>query len=346
MLKYMGSINDGTIVIIRKIWCFIMKKYVTAAVFLIVSILFTACSAKKEESPVKSTEAVTESSAAKEDNEENTGGKLKVYTSFYPLYDFAVKIGGDKIKVTNLVPAGTEPHDWEPATTDIISLEKGDILIYNGAGLEHWVEQVTSSLENKELLLVNASDGITLLKGNEKEKGVNGYDPHIWLSVTNAKKEMENIKNALVKADPDNKDFYEANYVKYGAEFDTLDAKFKEELSALPGKDIVVAHQAFAYLCSDYGLNQVAIEGLAADSEPDAKRMAEIVDFAREKNIKTIFFEELVSPKVAQAIASEIGASTDVLNPLEGLTQEQLNAGEDYLTVMEENLHALVKALQ
>lgn len=322
-----------------------MKKYVTAAIFLLVSIVFTACSSKKEESPVKSTEAVTESSNAIEDNGINTGSKLKVYTSFYPLYDFAVKIGGDKIKVTNLVPAGTEPHDWEPATTDILSLEKGNILIYNGAGLEHWVEQVTASLENKDLLLVNASDGITLIQGNDEEGG-SSYDPHIWLSITNAKKEMENIKNALVKADPDNKDFYEANFMKYGAEFDALDAKFKEKLSALPDKDIVVAHQAFAYLCSDYGLNQVAIEGLGADSEPDAKRMAEIVDFARNKNIKTIFFEELVSPKVAQAIASQIGASTDVLNPLEGLTQEQVNAGEDYLSVMEENLNALVKALQ
>lgn len=322
-----------------------MKKYVTAAIFLLVSIVFTACSSKKEESPVKSTEAVTESSNAIEDNGINTGSKLKVYTSFYPLYDFAVKIGGDKIKVTNLVPAGTEPHDWEPATTDILSLEKGNIFIYNGAGLEHWVEQVTASLENKDLLLVNASDGITLIQGNDKEGG-SSYDPHIWLSIMNAKKEMENIKNALVKADPDNKDFYEANFMKYGAEFDALDAKFKEKLSALPDKDIVVAHQAFAYLCSDYGLNQVAIEGLGADSEPDAKRMAEIVDFARNKNIKTIFFEELVSPKVAQAIASEIGASTDVLNPLEGLTQEQVNAGEDYLSVMEENLNALVKALQ
>lgn len=329
-----------------------MKKYLMTAIFIALSLLVTACGAKEEKSSLKSAEAITDTDENGPEAKNNKGStKLEVYTSFYPLYDFAVKIGGDKVKVTNLVPAGTEPHDWEPATTDILSLEKGDILIYNGVGMESWVDQVTASLENKDLVTLAASDGITLLKGGDEEEGDSdgnqtGYDPHVWLSIKNAKKEMENIKNAFAAADPGNRDFYEDNFKKYAAEFDALDLKFREELSGLDNKDIVVAHQAFAYLCADYGLNQVAIEGLAADSEPDAKRMAEIVDFAKNKNITTIFFEELVSPKVAEAVASEIGAATDVLNPLEGLTQEQLNEGEDYLTVMEENLNALVNALK
>ena len=325
-----------------------MKKYLITLVFLMSIFSFTACSKQSKENSIKSTEAVTENL--------NTGKDLKdkrfqVYTSFYPLYDFAVKIGGDKVHVTNLVPAGTEPHDWEPATTDILSLEKGNILIYNGVGMEHWIDQVTSSLENENLILVEASKGLTLLNGEAEEGETNtgketASDPHVWLSIRNAKKEMETIKNTFVEADPDNASYYEENYKKYAADFDALDTKFKNELSALVNKDIVVAHQAFAYLCADYGLNQVAIEGLAADSEPDAKRMAEIIDFARSRNIKTIFFEELVSPKVAEVIASEIGAKTDVLNPLEGLTQEQINAGEDYLSIMEKNLEALVNALK
>ncbi|MGB8452139.1 MAG: metal ABC transporter substrate-binding protein [Anaerocolumna sp.] len=326
-----------------------MKKYLAALVILILTLLFTACSAKKEESSIKSTEVVNENN---DDSQRSVNqaisGKLNVYTSFYPLYDFAVKVGGDKVNVTNLVPAGTEPHDWEPATTDILSLEKGDVLIYNGLGLEHWINQVTSSLENKKLVLVEASDGLTPLEGGEEQKTSEGsdYDPHVWLSIKNAEKEMENIKNAFVKADPDNKDYYEVNYKKYAVQFEELDIKFSNELSPFENKDIIVAHKAFAYLCADYNLNQVAIEGLAADSEPDAKRMAEIIDFAKEVNIKTIFFEELVSPKVAETIASETGAETDVLNPLEGLTQEQLNAGEDYLSIMEENLEALINALK
>ncbi len=360
-----------------------MKKYLITAIIIITGLLTAACGSRKEDASIKSTEALTDVekiSVESADKKEND--RLEVYTSFYPLYDFAVKIGGDKVKVINLVPAGTEPHDWEPATTDILSLEKADMLIYNGAGMEHWVDQVSASLENENLILLEASNGITLLDGvehedehagedehadedeqagedkqaedkhtdeNEAESGIEdheGFDPHVWLSIRNGKKEMENIKDAFVKADPDNKDYFEANFVKYAAEFDALDQKFSQELSGLTNKDLIVAHQAFAYLCADYDLNQVAIEGLAADSEPDAKRMAEIIDFARDKEIKTIFFEELVSPKVAETIAAEIGAQTAVLNPLEGLTQEQLNAGEDYLSIMEKNLNALVSALK
>ena len=325
-----------------------MKKYLKILVFLIAIFSFTACSKQPKENSIKSTEVVTESVDKKNDSKDK---KLEVYTSFYPLYDFAVKVGGDKVHITNLVPAGTEPHDWEPATTDILSLEKGDILIYNGVGMEHWIYQVTSSLENDSLILVEASQGLTLLEGEEEEgesesSEETASDPHVWLSIKNAKKEMETIKDAFVKADPDNAAYYEQNFNKYAADFDVLDSKFTNELSVLANKDIVVAHQAFAYLCADYGLNQIAIEGLAADSEPDAKRMAEIVDFAKSRNIKTIFFEELVSPKVAETIASEIGAKTDVLNPLEGLTQEQINAGEDYLSIMDKNLEALVNALK
>ncbi|QHQ59439.1 zinc ABC transporter solute-binding protein [Anaerocolumna sedimenticola] len=325
-----------------------MKKYLKILVFLIAIFSFTACSKQPKENSIKSTEVVTENLDKKNDSKDK---KLEVYTSFYPLYDFAVKVGGDKVHITNLVPAGTEPHDWEPATTDILSLEKGDILIYNGVGMEHWIDQVTSSLENDSLILVEASQGLTLLEREEEEgESESGEetasDPHVWLSIKNAKKEMETIKNAFVKADPDNAAYYEQNFNKYAADFDILDSKFTNELSVLANKDIVVAHQAFAYLCTDYGLNQIAIEGLAADSEPDAKRMAEIVDFAKSRNIKTIFFEELVSPKVAETIASEIGAKTDVLNPLEGLTQEQINAGEDYLSIMDRNLEALVNALK
>lgn len=328
-----------------------MKKSLAAALIITFGLFVTACSYQEQSSEPQSSEAITESDKSVEKNESK---KLEIYTSIYPLYDFAVKVGGDKVNVTNLVPAGTEPHDWEPATTDILSLEKADMLIYNGAGMEHWVDEVSASLEKKDLILLEASEGIKLLEGSEpegeeenKEIGEeHNYDPHIWLSINNAKKMMENMKNAIEGADPANKDFYEANYQKYAKEFDALDLKFREELSAVTNKDIIVAHQAFSYLCADYGLNQVAIEGLAADSEPDAKRMAEIINFAKDKKIKTIFFEELVSPKVAQTIASEIGAKTAVLNPLEGLTQEQLNEGEDYLSIMEDNLNTLVNALK
>ena len=157
---------------------------------------------------------------------------------------------------------------------------------------------------------------------------------------------MENIKNAYVKADPDNKDYYEENYRTYAAAFDKLDQEYKDTLSALPNKSIVVSHEAFGYLCDAYGLTQMGIEGLSPDSEPDPARMAEIIDFVKTNQVRVIFFEELVSPKVAETIAAETGAQTQVLNPLEGLSDEDLKNGADYFSVMEDNLAQMKAALQ
>ena len=295
--------------------------------------------------------------------------KLNVMASFYPMYDFATKVGGDKVEVTNMVPAGTEPHDWEPAATDVKNLEEADVFIYNGAGMEHWTEDVLDALDNKDLKVVEASRGLTLLEGKEEDEEETEdsssdsdasdestsdedssdseitYDPHVWLNPLNAKAEMENIKNAFVEADPDNKDYYEQNYETYAEKFDQLDKEYKDGLSNTKSKDLITSHEAFGYLCQAYGLNQVGIEGLSPDSEPDASRMNEIIKFAKENNVKTIFFEELVSPKVSETIADEIGAKTAVLNPLEGLTDDEISAGEDYFSVMESNLKTLEEAL-
>ena len=280
---------------------------------------------------------------------------LKVMASFYPMYDFAAKIGGDKAEVITLVPSGTEPHDWEPAAADIRNLEEADLFIYSGAGMEHWVDDVLASLDNKDLISVEASEGVALRDGHRHSHEDEGavepeeegqYDPHVWLSPLNAEKEMENIKNAYIKADPDNRDYYEANYELYASRFADLNQKFKDTLSSLPNKDIVVSHEAFGYLCDAYGLNQVGIEGLSPDSEPSPARMAEIIDFVRANHVRVIFFEELVSPKVAETIAKETGSSVQVLNPLEGLSDEELESGADYFSVMEENLKRLEAALK
>lgn len=286
--------------------------------------------------------------------EESGNQKLKVMASFYPMYDFASKIGGDKVDVVNMVPAGTEPHDWEPAATDIKELEEADVFVYNGAGMEHWTADVLESLDNKDLKTVEASKGLELMEGkaHEHEEGEaqeeaedTNYDPHVWLAPLNAKVEMENIKNALAEADPENEKYYEDNFKKYAEKFDQLDADYKEGLNSVKSKDVIAAHEAFGYLCKAYGLNQIGIEGLSPDSEPDPARMDEIIQFAKEHQVKTIFFEELVSPKVAETIAAEIGAKTEVLNPLEGLSDEDLKAGEDYFSVMEANLKVLEQAL-
>lgn len=279
---------------------------------------------------------------------------LSVYTSFYPMYDFTSKIAGDKAIVINMVPSGIEPHDWEPSAADITGLEKADIFIYNGLNMEHWVFDVLNTLENKNLIIIEASKGTSLIEGNhdhhednhDNQEDKHEYDPHVWLNPMNAKIELENIKNSLILADPENKDYYVTNYEKYASELDILDKEYRDTLSPLPNRDVIVAHAAFGYLCEAYGLNQIAIEGLSSDSEPDPARMAEIINFATSQNIKVIFFEELVSPKIAETIADAIGAKTDILNPLEGLSKEQLAAGDDYFSIMRQNLEAIKAALE
>lgn len=281
-------------------------------------------------------------------------GRLRVLTSFYPMYDFACKIGGDCIDVTNMVPSGTEPHDWEPSTNDLKNLEKADVFIYNGADMEPWADDLLVS-RSDTLRVVEASENVELRTTDGEHEHAHehedadhhhgDFDPHVWLDPKNAKIEMEAIRDALCAADPENSTVFQSNYEKYAAELDALDTEFREKLAPLPNRTIVVAHEAFGYLCDAYGLTQVGIEGLSPDSEPDPGRMAEVIDFVREHSISTIFFEELVSPKVAEAIASETGAQAKMLSPLEGLSDEQAAAGADYFSVMHDNLAALMEAL-
>lgn len=210
---------------------------------------------------------------------------------------------------------------------------------------------MTESLENKELLVVEASQGVKLHAEEEHDHeghshNHGGYDPHVWLDPHNAKLEMENIKNAFVQADPDNGAYYEANYDKWAKEAEGLDRKYREALADFAGRQVVTAHEAYGYLCSAYGLEQVGIDGLSPDQEPNPKRMADIIDFVRENQIRAVFFEELSGSKTAETVAAETGIRLLALSPLEGLSGEELEAGEDYFSVMEKNLEQLLLSLE
>jgi zinc transport system substrate-binding protein len=319
-------------------------------------------------------------------------GKVNVITSFYPLYDFTTKIGGEHVNVINLIPAGLDSHDWSPKTQDMKNITNADLLIYNGLGFEGWVDDFLDSLEpDSKLVSVEASHGISLIPsseeeghvdehaeeaghvdehaeeaghedehaeeagheeqhaeeaGHEDEHGHGDYDPHVWLSPLQAIKIAENIKNALIEADAANKADYEANYDVLFTQLDGLHQHYEETISAAPRNEIVVSHQAYGYLARDYGLQQVAVMGLSPDAEPTSQDMKEILDFVEEHDVKYILFEELVSPKLAETLADQAKIETIVFNPLEGLTEEQLEAGEDYISMMERNLTSLHKALQ
>ncbi len=319
-----------------------MKKFNIKILCLIMAIvmglmLFSGCGKQDDKGK---TGKVTQNT-----NDNNGNKKLSVCASFYAMYDLTKKVGGDKINLVNLVPSGVEPHDWEPTPKDIANLEKADLLICNGTGMEGWLDKISGSLDNDKLVIVDTSKDIKLLDGHEEDENLK-YDPHVWLNPMNAKKQMEIIKDALVKADETNKDYYEKNYEEYAKQLDELDQEYKDAVATFTKKEIIVSHQAFGYLCDAYGLKQTPIEGLTADAEPSPAKMAEIVKFAKEHDVKYIFFEELVSPKVAETIAQEVGAQTEVLNPLEGLEDDDIKAGKEYISVMKENLEVLKKALQ
>jgi zinc transport system substrate-binding protein len=292
-------------------------------------------------------------SAATDTN--NGAHKLKIVTTFYPMYEFAKQVGGEHADVTVLVPAGTEPHDWEPTPKDVAKVQDADVFVYNGAGFESWVSNVLATVDTGKLKVVEASHGIQLMEnkddnhdGHEDEQSgghSENQDPHVWLDPVLAQQEVKTIAEALAARDAANAADYQKNADAYSAKLADLDAQFKTGAAAAGKKDFVTAHTAFGYLAKRYGLTQVAIAGLSPEQEPSAGEMKEIVAFAKEHGVKTIFFETLASPKVAETVAREVGATTAVLNPLEGLTEEEKSQGLDYIGVQKKNLEALKSAL-
>jgi len=273
-----------------------------------------------------------------------TTNQLSVAVSFYPLYFLAEQIGGDKVRVTNLTPAGAEPHDYELTAQDMARLENSRLLLLNGGGVEVWGNNIQKNLDPAKTLVVVVGQGLTtrqLIEDNQAK-----IDPHIWLSPALFKIMAGRVEQALSKIDPAATAYYQKNLTELIGRLDQLILAYKQGLKNCQQKNIIVAHAAFAYLADDYGLNQVAIAGLSPDAEPSSKQLADIARFARSNKVKYIFFESLVSPKLAQTIAQEIGAQTLVLNPLEGLTGDQLAQGQDYFTVMQQNLLNLQQALQ
>ncbi len=270
--------------------------------------------------------------------------KLQVVASFYPLYFFAAQVGGDKAEVVNSTPAGAEPHDYEPTAQDIARIETSDLLILNGGKLESWGDKLQTNLDPKRTLVITAGQG--LATAHVVEDGQTIIDPHVWLSPPLALQMVDKITEGFVRVDPADADYYTANANALKSELSALDADYQTGLSHCRQKNIITSHAAFGYLASTYHLSQVPIAGLSPDTEPSPKQLTEIAQFAKNHNVTYIFFESLVSPKLAQTIANEVGAETLVLNPIEGLSKDEIVLGKTYFTEMRSNLANLKIALQ
>ena len=406
--------------------------------------------------------------------------KLTVLTSFYPYHEFTKNVAGDFAEVKQFMPSGVEAHDWEPRAQEIQSFNDADVFVYNGLGMEPYVENIIGSGEFDNVLFVKASEGVELLKfeddhddhdehakeddhddhddshaeefyeeiamvieefeeghmtesqsieaieeilhehegdghdhgagaieeiehvlheiedghieGSEgleeihhlvsgedvhdehakedehdehdehakedehdehaKEDGHDGhdhdyeFDPHIWLDPLLVKQQVNVIRDGLIQADPQNKEHYEENARIYNNKMDALDMKIESSLSSCQKDTIVPFHNAFTYLGERYDIHVMALSGMTPDSEASAAEIAEFVDFVKDNDIKVIFSEELVDPRLAEVIAEETNAQVMLFSPLEALTPDEIGTNISYIDKMEQNLDSLVVALE
>ena len=268
-------------------------------------------------------------------------GKPLVVASFYPMYEFARQVAADHAQVISLVPPGVHGHDWEPTPQDVAQVRRARVFVYNGAGFEPWADKLIKEAASPSTVVVAASAGLTVIRTGAD----GGEDPHVWLDPVLAKGEVEAIRMALERGDPVGKTAYAANAAAYGTKLVALDARFDAGLRDCARREVVVSHAAFGYLTRRYRLAQIAVMGLAPQAEPSPAALAAIVRTARQRKVTAIFLEPLVSPRLAETLAREVGVRLLTLNPIEGVTRQEATEGAGYLDLMARNLESLREGL-
>lgn len=253
-------------------------------------------------------------------------GKVHVVASFYPFEFVAAQVGGDRVDVLNLTKPGAEPHDLELTPHQVGAVSEAALVVYE-KGFQPAVDDAVSQNAATRGLEVTSVVPLT------------NNDPHIWLDPTRLATVADAVAARFGSIDPAGAATYRANAATLDAELATLDAEFRTGLGSCRITSFVTSHEAFGYLAQRYGLTQIAISGLSPDAEPSPARLAEVATIARDEHLTTIFYESLVSPKTSETIANEVGLRTQVLDPLEGVTDN-----DTYLTVMRRNLAALQEA--
>ncbi len=283
------------------------------------------------------------------------GKKITVITSLFPLYDFARNIAGEKANVTLLLPPGVEAHNFEPRPADIAKISEADIFIYTGRFMEPWVDDLVKSVDNKNLLIVDSGSGAALISQSEEfpeEEGhahdIGATDPHIWLDFSNARKMVNNICEALAKKDPQNKDFYLKNAASYVAKLSELDRLYQTALAECRQHTVVYAgHFAFGYMVKRYNLKFIsAYRGFTPDSEPTPKNLAVLIEKIKQLGTKYIYYEELISPKVAETLSEETGAKLLPLNAAHNVSKDAMDKGVGFIDIMKKNLENLKMGLE
>jgi zinc transport system substrate-binding protein len=260
-----------------------------------------------------------------------SGQTTSVVAAFYPLAYAAEQIGGPGADVLNLTPPGTEPHDVELSARDVERVRSADVVLYVGAGFQPALED---ALQGSEAVAVDLLEGLQLREAADDDLE---FDPHVWLDPLRYAEMSDQIGSALGRPQ---------EAATFRARLESLDREYEATLGRCTRREIVTSHAAFGYLAERYRLQQIAITGLSPEAEPTPRELEEVVEDVRAHDATTVFFETLVSPRLAETVARETGASTAVLNPLEGLTEGELDRGEDYFSLMRANLQTLREALE
>ena len=302
-------------------------------------------------------------------NQNESNDKLAIVTTLFPLYDIAKNIGGEAVNVSLLLDPGLEAHSFEPTPSDMIKINQADIFIYTGKFMETWAEDIINSLNNPDLLVIDASTGasfITASHAHDHEEGEahtedeadheeddhdndlnSGVDPHIWLDFDNLQIITNNIAKGIIEKMPEQKDLFSERTNNYLHAIQELDADYKTSLANCEKDSLIYSgHYAFAYLTNRYNLNYESAYGLSPNSEPSAQTLVGLVKQIQQAQVKYIFHEELMSPRVVDILKQETGADVLTLNTAHNLSREQLDNNRSLFSVLTENLEHLKTGLE
>jgi zinc transport system substrate-binding protein len=287
------------------------------------------------------------SSSSQSGNNANpsSAGGLKVLATFFPVYYDTLDVLGDKGNVTLLVPFSIDVHEFEPTARAILLVAQADVLVYNGAGLEPWIQQLVQSAGNSRLVLVDSSAGVPLIDvPSQFQKEGRTADPHIWNDPVLAQMQVKNILQGLIKADPGDQSYFAANANALIAKFQFMDQELRTGTAQVATRTFVTFHEAFAYLAKEYNLVQVPIAG-PFEEEPTPSDISKAVAAINQNHLCMCFAESLENPTPINVVAAQTHAHVWILDPNEGLSEAESNARVTYLVLMQQNIYTLLQAL-
>jgi zinc transport system substrate-binding protein len=293
-------------------------------------------------------------SCSKKEEKQNQDRKLQVVTTLFPLYDFAKNIGSDKAEISLLLPPGMEAHSFEPTPGDVVRINSADIFIFTGNAMEPWVANILKGMDQNKVLICRAGKGAALIEesdhhhgGSDSPHGDKDSDPHIWLDFSNARKMVDNILENFIVKDPSNRAFYSANAEHFKTGLDNLDREYRESLSHCRTRVFIHGgHSAFNYLAKRYGLEYLSAYKGSPNSEPTASQIIELSDKMKKHRLKALYYEELITPRIATVLAKETGAALLKLHGAHNITRDEMEKGVTFMELMENNLKNLQIGLE